>query len=120
MDQKSAGCGQYPLRKSRSHLLKLPHSLAIDILLILLLFGPTIFVAIRALQVGRFQATGEPPLSVRSQPSWPTSETNLSNLCDTCKVASIRLCVTATDFKECSQMSIVFNGTLTCVKARDR
>lgn len=34
--------------------------------------------------------------------------------------AKVRLCVTIGDYNECLQMSNVSNGTLTCVKARDR
>jgi len=32
----------------------------------------------------------------------------------------VRLCATLGDYNECQQMSAVTNGTLTCVKARDR
>ena len=34
--------------------------------------------------------------------------------------SSVRLCVTAADHEECLQMANVANGTIACVKARDR
>lgn len=35
-------------------------------------------------------------------------------------LGGVRLCVTLADYNECLLMSNVANGTLTCVKARDR